>query len=358
MSHTLISIEKAINSGDFHEASRLLKKNASTLDSLNIKTKEGAEYIRDYIKTYFPEFSISKSPLIKSLSDFLDIKLVKDLLLLSRDINTLDAQEKVDALYCFLDNKKSKEFYSDHKCLKKILGEADQTHKSKDTIAILSAHTKCEPGLKCGELKDYFTILYNLHPIVAKVMDVSAKACSKDKCHIVFTNDPHYSSKNNTTPDIITAGYYDGGSDIFVSSKRGTLEYYGTFIHELTHYAMNSMYKYHSNPYPNAVSKISSHLNGLKYLSNQDDYKKMVGEVDVLLKSHYPDDKDQSTIQNTIKGLKSWYEPYEYDCELVVRYPHLVASGYEGEDINGYLKPLENYYQSHLIPDMDNYLVA
>ncbi len=360
MGHTLRKIENAINSGDFKEASKLLKHYEHSIDDLNIKTKEGAEYIGDYIKTYLPNFSIAKTTLIKSLGDFLDKYQIKGLFLFSPDIHSLESDVKLQSMDCFLDNKQSKQYYNDHKCLKKVLGEADYLPPKSDTLSILAAHTKCEPGVKCHELKEHFTMLYNLHPIVAKVMDVSAKACEKDKCHIVFTNDANYSSKNASSPNVVTTGYYNGDSDIFISSNRDKYDYYGTFIHELTHYTMNSLYRYSSNPYPDVVSKMYSHLHpkGFKYISNSHDYKAMAQEVDTLLQTKSPMDYEQSRVQDTIKGLRHWYDAEDYDCELVVRYPHMIAANYDEKNVDYYLKPIEDYFNSHIIPDMDNYLVA
>jgi hypothetical protein len=351
MNHTIKQIERAIHDNDFNTADGLLKSYKGSIDSLSIKSKAAANYISDYIKTFLPDFSITKSTLIKTLSNFLDKSQIHKVIIFSNDVNSLSSEKKIKALDCYLDNKQQASFDNDHKCLKKLLGDADNIPKHSSSVDILLAHTKCEPGINSVELKESFTMLYNMNPVIAKIMDVSAKACDRDKCHIIFTNDKNYSTKNDTSPSVVTTGYYNGVSDIFISSNREKPDYYGTFIHELTHYSMNSIYKHNSNPYP----KIA---NQSKYVSTEKEYHRIADAVDYLIHHKDPKNYEQTHVHDTIKGLKQWYDSRDYDCELVVRYPHMIAANTPEKDVNYYLKALEMYYHSHLMPDMDNYLVA
>ncbi len=358
MNHTLKRIETALNEGKFNHVDKLLKEHEGSIDNLKIKNKEAAEYIKNYIKNFLPDFSLVKSNLIKTLSNFLDYNEMQKIIIFSRDVNSLASESKVKALKCYLENKNNTSFDKDHQCLKKILGEPEHINFKSDAADILAAYSKCEPGIDCTAIKKSFTVLYNTNPIIAKIMDVSAKACQQDKCHLVFTNDKNYSTKNESSPDVVTSGYYNGYSDIFVSSDRSKSDFLGIFVHELTHYAMNVIYKNYSNPYPNLFKSTINYGLGKELLSTKDEYKRIVDAVEYLLTHKQPYGYDQTHIYTVLNGLKQWYSPRDYDCELVVRYPHMIASEYNEKDVNYYLKALEMYYNSHLIPDMDHYLVA
>jgi len=360
MNHTIRLINSALEKGDFSHAASLLNRTNTSIDDVKVASKEGAHFLIDYIKNNDPAFSINKTSLIKTLSKYVHKEVIKNLFSLSTDTFKPDINSRLKAMDCYLDNKELKSYNKDHQCLKKLLGDADSVAGFGNAISILKAHTKCEPGVDCHKIKEYFTVLYNANPIVAKVMEVGAKACKIDKCHIVFTHDKHFTGKFEDKEDVVTAGYFDGRSDLFMAADKDELDLYGTFIHEVTHYAMKSLYKNSANPYPEKnPGKIKVFFSKKhKIESNKKDFDDVANRVEQLAKVVKPQNTEQDNIKYMLNHLKEWYEEKDFNTELVVRYPHLIASSYHDEDVERYLKPLVDYYNSHLMPDMNDYVAV
>jgi hypothetical protein len=361
MNHSIKSISLALEHNDYVEAKYKLSQHVGSIDDIKVKHEPSAKFISDYIKENRPDFGIKKSALIKSLSKYLPAKEVKELLRYSNDNSKPEAKLDSKSLDCYLDNISNKYFDNDHKCLKKVLGDHDKIPGYGNTVSILKAYTKCESGVNCTALKDSFSALYNKSPIVAKIMEAGAKACKKDNCKIVFTYDKHYSNKFDDPQDIITNGYYNGRSDMFIAGNREDHSAIGVFLHELTHYVMAKVYNNDSNPYPSNEQKKIMWVIPKKqkeYVSDQDEYTKVMQALENLGKFKSPNNGDQRNVQHIVNHLKDWYKVDQLDKEMVVRYPHLVGESYDKLDINYYLEPLETYLQTAIIPDINAYLEA
>jgi hypothetical protein len=250
---TISSLQTALNENDFNKASNLLATYSGPLDKIVINNLATASFMSTYIKSGTFDFSLIKSPLLVSLSNFVDKTQMKAIATHSDELRSFDAGMKLAALNCYFDNKNIPNFYENNKCLQKILTPIAPSSGATDTVGTLHAHTKCEPGLSCNLIKDAFDRLYKMHPIISKVLDSAAKSCNKDNCNIMFTFDDNYSVKDGSEPTKVTGGYYDNNVDLFMSGKNS--QTFNFFAHEITHYAMNALYHNDASPYPATISK-------------------------------------------------------------------------------------------------------
>jgi hypothetical protein len=348
----LEKLQKAIDKGKFDNADKALDDYNGSLDNLVVKNLEAAQYLCDNLKTSVHNFSILKTPLLISLSNFVDKSEVKKLMIYSSDFASKDSALKIASLYCYLDNKNESSFEPNNACLRNILPSVLPFSSAKDSVTKLLTHSKCEPGVDCTALKATYTALYNTHSLVAKIMDGSAKACLRDNCNIVFTYDENYSFKNGSQLPSKEGGYFDLGTGIFVSAKESF--YNITFVHELTHYLMQALYHFNSHPYPDPKLPFQP----IGFISKKSDFKNVAQAIDSLQKTKVPQNGEQEFLHNLLGNLKTWYPANRVDGELVVRYPEMMASDITYATLNYYLKPLVDYYNTDLIPDINHYLAT
>jgi hypothetical protein len=349
---SLNQIQTAIDQGDFIKSDDLLKHYKASLDNLVVKNLEVAGFLLSYLKTSVHNFSIIKSPLIISLSNYIDKTEVRKLLAFSSDHSSSNSATKLAALNCYLDNKNASTFDPNNNCLKNLLSTYTHLYNTSDPVNVLVAHTKCEPGVDCNNITSILTSFYNSYPFVTKIMQIGAKFCLRDNCNIVLTYDDNYSTKSGGWLDTNYGGYYDNAVSMFVCAKSDL--HYGAIIHELNHYVMNSLYHFNSCPYPDP----SLLFQPVAFHSQESAFKNMVGTIDILLQTKLPQNGEQAFVKNITEDLKYWYPVNQIDGELVVRYPEMLVYNISASSLDYYLQPLVDYYNADLIPDIENYLLT
>jgi hypothetical protein len=355
---TINTIQNALDMEDFISANNLLNQYKGSLNDIIVHNLAAAAFMSSYIKSGVHDFSITKSPLVISLSNFVDKTTMKQLVTYSSDQQSSDLTLKLAALNCYLDNKSNPQFNANNNCLKQVLHFTFPSSPSTDTISILTSHIKCEPSLQCSMIPKYLPSLYNLNSIIAKIMDSAAKSCAKDNCNIVFTADDNYSVKDGTHPEPSEKGYYDEGINVFICGKSD--EPFNIFAHELTHYAMKSLYDNNANPYPATAARPfgaqpSSAL--IKFLANELNFKMADKDIDALLQNPATT-YDQTYIKNILVSLKAWYPANQIDSELVARYSEWASFNMTETDLNIYMQPVESYLTSYIVPDINSYLLS
>jgi hypothetical protein len=354
-------IGSLLNSGDFTNTDKLLAYYTESFDNIKLNNLPAAAHLFNFLGTGIHEFSILKTPFIISLSNYIDATKIKPLMLHSSDASSTDADFKLAALNCYLDNKKDPQFYSNNNCLKNILGPSQTVLKNATSVEVLKAHVKCEPGLDCASLKEYFGTLYNTtNPIVTKVLDVAAKGCLKDDCNIIYTYDNSYSVKDGSAPKgSSTQGYYNFDADVFITGRSDEYRNFSV-AHEVNHYAIDAIYHNNAKPYPEPIP--NSRFNAINpsqtFHSTKFAFQMASNAMKTLLQIKPPQNEDQTEIQFTLKDfVGSAYPINQIDMELAVRYTHFLADNKTLADVDYYMKPIEDYYHNFIIPDINNFLL-
>jgi len=457
-----------LNIGDFTNTDKLLNDYTYSFDNISVKNLAAATHIFNYLGTGVHQFSILKTPFIITLSNYIDGSLMKQLMLHSSDANSDDSSLKMSALNCYFDNKNDTQYYSNNKCLKTVLGTVQPPQENATAVDIIKSHVKCEPGIDCGPIQEYFTSLYSLNPIVTKVLDVTAKAYKTNNCIIAFTYDNNYSEKDGSNPvGSSTQGYYGTTSDIYVPALSN--DRFFAIAHELTHYAMDAVYNNDINPYPNPdlafgqtptnvgmnLETSAGHTAELRqhpmnpgmpfgqrpvspsmpfgqipsspgttfgqhpanpgttfgqtpsssastfgqlpmnhgstfgqhplspgfpfgqnpsgpgsaagqnpstavgnFHSSKFAFQLMANHINSLLHTKQPQNDAQREVQTDLITFQEIYPPNQIDMEWAVRYSQHIAQNETVADIDYYLQPLEDYYNTYIIPDMNAFLMS
>lgn len=342
-------IQKALNHGNFIQADHLLKEYKGSLDDLIVKSMAAAVFLSLHIKNYFHNFSIIKSPLLKSMSGYLNSTEVKELVYYSSDIVGGMVKIKIDAFNCYIDNLSDRSLHQGNKCLKTVLDSWHIVQNHNDTISILKSHIKCEPGLDCPNIKAKIFEQYTKNPIVTAVMDGGAHACAERNCNIIYTFDDHYLSKDDDQPFRVQFGYYNRKTDLFISGKSSHPS--SVFVHELTHMLMQSLYQFYANPYPD--SNLPQEAN--KFHSKQNVFDNLMVATDTLLDTLPSQNPEQDYIKHTISYVKHFYSTHKVSGEVVARYAEM-ATLVKEENLDYYMELIGDYFNASIIPDIQVYI--
>lgn len=141
------------------------------------------------------------------------------------------------------------------------------------------------------------------------------------------------------------AGLYLVGSDLVKIAPNGDrLSFVGTLVHEWGHQMMDVLYRNNCNPY------------GFLDWNRSGVYQEAITQLEANLDGIAWGESVQLDAVKSRFDLSS-YHKRSYNCEYVVRLPQVMASGYyKDERVKEVLKPLKDYWDKYIQPDIDKYI--
>lgn len=203
-------------------------------------------------------------------------------------------------------------------------------------------------------LKDHNEIFDILHAIALNLEnDLNfAIYLTFDENNLLFKN----TINENKT---IRLGHYSSSSNSLkiVCDFSDILDLKGILVHEITHKLMDILYNNSSAPY-RLKDKKAIHA-----------YKKAINEIkekiEVIKEEYDYDDSIGADTGNELYddainlliGIANNYKPEAQILEYVVIYPQLIASEkYNDDQVKELMKPLVNYWNQYVMPDIKNYI--